>query len=354
MPGVALPHSVPHDEWEVHTRSIHNLVEDVLRRVKRLEEHAPAAGSSRHMPASARNGHEKSWPHSTELSGQLVELHRKCREDLATQSSMQAHATRLDMHLETARRRTDHGLEEVRSFAHAFTDQLREEHLQQIQELRFELERAKTSISQLGDALDCQAEFNAATYTTKVQHQQTACDLRREHEATRMALTASLDALEEKKSTRVELASARAALSEAHEALDRRHEATSDLLQRTRQELSAHEKRSDGTFATLEQRSDMLQTIDSMQKALEAASRDRTVLHGDVSTERERLDETVEQQSSQGKLLSTLARRQNDMDVMVHNNSNDLVARIAVNEQAIKDIDRREKGSWEQFHRERR
>jgi len=350
----ALPNSVPHDEWEVHTRSLHGLVEEVLRRVRRLEEHAPVPGSTRTPAQSERYGHEKSWPHSCELSSQLVELHRTCRDDLATQRGLEAASRRHDLHVEVSRRRADDAVEELRSFTLERIEALRSQHAAELADLREGLGKANQDIGSLSIALEAANAFNEATYTSKVAHADACRALRSEMAISNEALRSLVEDLEASKSTRLELYETHSKLSAAHDDLHVRHNETRRSLEGTAADLEKHRRYCEDTFATQTTMREAFAAIEQVKDDLHRASEDRKALHKNADTERARLDEAMEEQGEHRRKLFAMEKRCNDVDLANLATRKDLTSRCDAQERAIKALDRRERGSWEQFAQEHR
>mmetsp|Transcript_125508 Transcript_125508/g.401943 ORF Transcript_125508/g.401943 Transcript_125508/m.401943 type:complete len:408 (-) Transcript_125508:29-1252(-) len=405
----ALPHSIPHDEWEIHTRSLHGFVEELSRRVRRLEEHglvpgslgaarkareliaaSPAAAAARLLVAAtpggseqkqlaARSprpaGHERSWPHSAELSSQLVELHRVAREDLASQRGLEATSARLDLHLEVERRQTEKGLEDLKSFTLSSIQTLREELSGELSEFCDVLKKATQDISGLTVALEAHARIAEATFVSKADHVEACKSFKDEHSASTEALRSLAMELEASNASREELSELQGTLGAAVHELDSRHCGTRQLLDETTNSLDALRSFCDTTYATLESMVVATQCIEDIRADLGSAAADRQVLHAACDTSRGRLDEAekrlsdyalkfgeLDKRTAESDELCQLARREAQRRCQeveaglkgpLRTTAND-PCHAAARQNKYEVLDRRERSSWEQFALERR
>merc|ERR1712045_58445 len=109
-----------------------------------------------------------------------------------------------------------------------------------------------------------------------------------------------MEGLEYRKASRVELRDQTELLRRACSELDERHEETRALLREDQAALEVAGQWCKDTFATIKTWETTMETLAQMQDQMIAAAADRTVLHGRVDGECERLNETLEQQSAHG------------------------------------------------------
>jgi len=323
-----LPHIVPKNEWEVQLQDVHSHVEGLLRRVHRLEE---------------GGGH---------ASNQLTQLHRKCRVELTSERQLAATASRIDVDVATHRQDLERGLEELRSFVVSQVAAVKADLMLEVEQLKTGLRSANKDIRGLHAASKDAEAKAAATFATKARHEEVAFALKCQHEEAFRAVKAALDELSAGKASRMELEDSHGALTSAHRGLQEEHgqtvqgleratRALAELEDRTREELSCSVVELRGTLASAQQR-------------IESAAQDRNTLREVLSSVRSQLDETAAVQKTHVEQLREWGTKHNDLDGSVLALQEELRARCDKQDRNLKELDRRERSSWEQFMLDRR
>lgn len=344
--ATALPRLAPRNEWESHFKDVHGLVDDLLRRIAKLEERSTVTSS-----AAARrqvSNAERSWPHSTELASQLVDVHRKCRDELATKQALQATASRMDLDM-AKRSDLDEGLDGVRDFARSQVAALRAELTQELDTQRNGLLAADKEIRGLDAALKRAAAFNETTYITKAAHQ-VACERQRKERDNMCAgLRSTLEELDSTKASRRELADSQAAGQAAHAGLAAEHSATSEALAKAIVAIRELERQAKEDLATLCAMQAARSALAELQRRAGEAEADRLELHAGLAGERGRVDELEEKLRDQGTQLASWMRNHNSLGDTVSTLRGELSTRCDKLREDLTDLDRREHGSWEHF-----
>lgn len=344
--ATALPRLAPRNEWEGHFKDVHGLLDELMRRIGKLEERGTVTSS-----AAARrqvSNAERSWPHSTELASQLVEVHRKCRDDLATKQALQATASRMDLDM-AKRSDLDEGLENLRDFTRSQVAVLRAELTQELDSQRSGWLAADKEIRGLDAALKRAAVHNEVTYVTKSAHQ-VACERqRKERDAMCAGLRSTLEELDSTKASRRELADAQAAGQDAHAGLAAEHSATSEALAKATSAVRELERQAKEDLATLSAMQSARSAIAELQRRSGEAEADRLELHTGLEGERGRVDELEGKLRDQGTQLASCMRNHNNLGDTVSSLRGELNTRCDKLREDLTDLDRREGGSWEHF-----
>lgn len=344
--ATALPRLAPRNEWDSHFKDVHGLLDELLRRIGKLEDRGTVVSS-----AAARrqvSNAEKSWPHSTELASQLVEVHRKCRDDLATKQALQATASRMDLDM-AKRSDLEEGLEGLRDFARSEVAALRVELTKELDTQRNGLLAADKEIRGLDAALKRAAAHSEATYVTKAAHQ-VACERqRKERDTLCAALRATLEDLDSTKASRRELADSHAALQAAHASVAADHSGTAEALAKATGALRELERHVDEDLATLSSMQAAQSAIAELQRRAGEAEEVRRELHTVLEAERAEGAEHSEKLRDHGTQLASWMRNHNSLSDTVNSVRGELKTRCDKLREDLTDLDRREHGSWDHY-----
>jgi len=323
-----LPGLVPKNEWEGHLQDMHSHMEGLLRRVHKLEE---------------GGGHS---------NNQITQLHRKCRVELATERQLAATASRIDVDVAAHREELQQGLEDLRTFVLAQVTAVRADLMREVEQLKSGLRTANKEIRAVhGESKDFEARA-AAAFATKVQHEEACHALRCQHSEASAELQAALFELREEKASRLELEDSRSTLASAHKTLEEEHGQTIDRLKRTSWALDELERRARAELAASVE--ELRRSLAAAQQRSERAEEERDALRDSLTSARAELDVLASTQQKHGEQLRSFGVRHNDLGGTVLALEEQLTARYSQQERNLKELDRRERSSWEQFMLDRR
>lgn len=323
-----LPGLVPKNEWEVQMQDVHSHMEGLLRRVHRLEE---------------GGGH---------ASNQLTQLHRKCRVELATERQLASTASRIDVDIAGHRQELQQGLEELRSFVFAQVTAVRADLMREVEQLKSYIWTANKEIRAVhAESKDFEAHA-VATFATRAQLEEGCQVVQREQRESSSALQAAVAELQEEKASRQELEESRSALARAHSGLEEEHGQTVERLKRTNWAVDeqGRQARAELAASVLE----LQKVLSAAQQRLQTADEERDGLRESLSSMRAELDVTGSTQQKHGDQLRDMGCQHNDLSRSVLALEEHLTARCERHERDLRDLDRREKSSWEQFMLDRR
>jgi len=318
-----LPGLVPKSQWETQLEDVHSNLEGLLLRVRRLE-----AGGGHHQD-------------------QLAHLNRKCHKELATEQQLTAAATKIQGEASEDRRDFEQRLEDLRAFTLSQLKILKVEFSREVANLNSELKSANKDIRALGTSIKDLEVTAVETYQTKTRHDADCRDMRREAEVAAALLQETCDGLTASRATRKELAEAQLKLKDAHEDLEHRHG-------QTLQKLAA----SNSALALLEQQSqkNLADSVDFIQRALDRHSQEhQTAANGmnallkDLHAERSRVNDTLSTQADHTEKIKGWMLSHGELARALAVAREELTARCDKQERDLKELDRREKSSWEQF-----
>jgi len=323
-----LPGLVPKSEWEGQLHDVHGHMEGLLRRVHKLEE---------------GGGHS---------NNQLTQLHRKCHVELATEKQLAATASRIDMDMAGCCQQLQQGLEELRTFVLAQVTAVRSDLMREVTQLRNGVSAAHKEIRGVhAESKDFQVKA-VATFATVAQHQEARQLLQRQHEEAVGALQAALLELQEEKATRLELEDVRSAVTTAHKLLEEEHGNTVERLKRATWAMDELERRGRAELAGAV--AEQQKQLAAVQRQLDRATEERDALREDLSSARGELDVTVSTQQKHSEQLRAWGSKHNELGSSVLSLDERLTARCDKQERDLRELDRRERSSWEQFMLDRR
>jgi len=318
-----LPGLVPKSEWETSLQDVHGGLENLLLRVKRLE-----AGGGHHQD-------------------QLAYLNRKCQMELATERQLAATATQI--HGEASQDKHDfkQQLEDLRAFTLAQLKIQKVEFSRELANLTMELRSANKDIRALGNSLKDLEVTATETYQTKLMHDEECRAIRREKDVAFAALQEACHGLMETKATRQELTDAQVVLKDAHEDLDHRHGQTLRKLATSNAEMSRLEQQSQKDLA--DSVKFIQTTLDSHSKEHERTADGMTALSEELRVERFRVSDALITQADHTEKIKDWMLRHGELARVLASAKEDLSVRCDKQEQDHKELDRRERTSWERF-----
>mmetsp|Transcript_14312 Transcript_14312/g.31660 ORF Transcript_14312/g.31660 Transcript_14312/m.31660 type:complete len:375 (+) Transcript_14312:240-1364(+) len=366
------------DELELHLSSLRSLVQDLTGRVQRLEQHAPVPGSLeashrlqlrlaaspsrayKNIPEGSPRGlpaifkhHEKTWPHSAELASQLTDLHRKTREELASQQALQAEATRFDLGIDMNKKLIEEGLEELAVKIDCKEEGLRQELHDLIGEVRQSIEFTQKDLVALRDDVQGIASKADAAVPQAV-HDGHLKKMKSEIEGRLQVLDLFVTDLSNTKTDKEAFEAIKLTLGHSVSALETAHSETRDTLLATRASLEETQRQIPETYATLISMAHANTSIETLEQRATTLDGQVEALEANAVAQTSRSDDIDERLAKLSLQASNLSRTQNEHHEEFSTSTSMLAGRCDSLHRDLKALDRRERSSWEQFSLERR
>lgn len=325
-----LPGLVPRNEWEVHVKHLQSQLADLLPRIGVMERSSHTTGA-----------------HVKELY-----LHYK-REFVSKQALIDA-SSRLDGDIAAQGQQTETGLQDLRSLIAESTSAVRVELVERLSTLEKLVETQGAEIARLESSLRQEVAASAATYTTKLAHDQACAEIRRDSKSLVAELRVTVEELRNSKANRDELLQTCDSLKSHHDSLQQEHTHTQHSFRSFQSDFTDFQRRAREELAKKSAVEELSSFSETMQLMVDKNTSGLELLRKDLDVERERLDKTALHQADSAKELGRGLRAHSELQSEVTGLAQELRQRCSKSEQALVTLDRRERDSWERFHSARK
>jgi len=274
-------------------------------------------------------------------------LNRKCQMELATERQLAATATHIHGAASQDKNDLKQQLEDLRAFTLAQLKIQKVEFSREVANLNMDVRSANKDIRALNNSLKDLQVTSSETYQTKAMHDEECRAMRREKDSAFAVLQEACHGLMETKATRQELEDAQLAFKDAHEDLEHKHGQTAQKLAISNAELSRLEQQS---------QKDLADSVEKIQAALKGHSKEHertadgmTALSEELRVERFRVNDALITQTDHTDKIKDWILRHGELVRALTAAKEDLMARCDKQEQDLKELDRREKASWDRF-----
>lgn len=246
------------------------------------------------------------------------------------------------------------GFENLRMYTLGEVAATRKELTEQVQQVTGWLIAAQQDIVNLRAGLLEATAYNDMTYVTKAMHNDACRDIVSKLDSCHEDLKTSLDMLRAASASKAELEDITGQMRGAHEALDQQHMQTANTLDDAGKKLARLDRKSREELTSKDSFEEALTIVRKLRQEADDAHIDRLSLNSEMTSEKERLEETNGRQGEQAKQLANSLQNHSNLSREVTALRDELFGRCDILDRDLKALDRREKSSWEQFTRDRR